>query len=295
MFLIVDVPTDPTLWFKSVDDSTQLARVTNQLRKNIVLRTEPVTSPQLFRKFEHQPTEVRRVIESFIRTTPRAHGRNHFEGDFKIGTSNGSDIYFENVDTRIFETASKRQGFRTGQSVSKYWQLTFQNLATISKKVDIYDSYAYKLIRNGKSLCIQNFLSFRDLEVVIHTDVNKADESISDHSLEAKRLFDDWERILINCRNESETNAKSTVNLYHPTRFKQHDRKVIFTLHHLKIAIGLDQGIDEFERDPLPVPRTPDKVLDQALISDAEKCWSSIPRYRKFGKQSWMGSRRLLS
>ena len=289
MLTILDVSDDPTEWFSRVSDAdtAQIRLITKFLDEAVILRSNMRSNSEFFKKIQGESGQVKHLLESFIRRTPRTKKTAGYHSDFKIGLLEGGR-FFDEVAVDIWELAKAKSEHRRGESVNTYWEGVLSGLAHAAKSVQIYDSYAFKLINQGGSFCLEKLLAIEGLEIAIHTDVNKVDE-VSNFRSEAENLFQNWEDFLVQKLPANGASKKTSLYLYHPTRLDQHDRRLVFSFDNHKALVSFDAGIEEFEAEPLPVPRKPNKWLTSELISEQREAWSQVEVRRKFGTRTWHG------
>jgi hypothetical protein len=287
---ILDVSDDPTEWFSRVSDSdaSQIRLLTKSLEEAVILRSNVRSNSEFFKKIQGESGRVKDLLESFIKRTPRTKKTVGYESDFKIGLLEGGIFFDEDSVVKILDLAKAKSEHRRGESVNTYWDGVLAGLAHAAKSVQVYDSYAFKLINQGGSFCLEKLLAVEGLEIAIHTDVNKIDD-ISDFRREAENLYQKWEDFLVQKLPASGASKKTSLYLYHPTRLDQHDRRLVFRFDNHKTLVSLDAGIEEFEAEPLPVPRKPNVWHTSELISEQCEAWSQVEVRRKFGTRTWHG------
>lgn len=291
MFSIVDASDDPTEWFNKLNeaDARQIATMTLMLDECLILRTPARNTQELLRKTEGLAENVKKILMDFIRRTPRSKILDHVDPDFLVGLMEGG-AFFDDIAVEINKSVKSKSEYRVGETVDNYWDNVLSGLAKTAKSVQVFDSYAHKLIRNGKSLCLERLLAVQGLEVIIHTDVNKTEKI--DHwdvDREANRTFQAWQDFLTTYRLPTGRETESRLYLYHPTTSRQHDRRLVFHFDHSKTAISFEAGIEEFEINPLPVPRKPGKSVTQEWIAEQSGAWNSIEKQRRYGNRAWRG------
>jgi hypothetical protein len=302
MYVLVDVADDPLEWFDHTHDPQSMKMVMDLLRKQIILRSS-MTSPEFYKRIKDLPIETRNVLQGFIQSTLRSDVFNKVGADFKVGLIDEENVFFDARNPDFYQVVDKlclsRREHQIGVKADFYWESVFGKLARSASSVHIYDSYAYSLIKSGKSLCLEKLLQIQELDISIYTDIQKDNHKarkcdLKDKAGAAQELFADWEYMLTKYRGVGTENTKSRIFAYHPTQMPQHDRRVIFKFAHKSTLVAFEGGLQEFEVNISPVPRIPNPISNQQIVGQVPKTWLDS-KENKVGECTWVGATRVRS
>jgi hypothetical protein len=294
MLELVDVSQDPTEWFDRIDDNSKIQMVTTLLRDKVVLRCSARNNAELFRKIEHLETGTKKALMDFISLTPRTRTRIEVESDYKVGLDSEVGLFFDEIASEVHSKVRIRSERSMDSSNLRFWEEVLFRVAKCANKLEIYDSYGGVLLQPGKGLALKKLLELSHLEINLHADVMKAnlEGMVADVNSNVLRLFDEWEEMLKSVRPTNSSNAVSRLFLYHPTRYPQHDRHLVFTFDFRKVTISFGSGLQEFDRPELGKAEVIPVSTNSDLIAEIGTCWSNIPARHKYGYKTWSGSTR---
>jgi hypothetical protein len=289
----VDVSGDPTDWFDRLDNERNLQRTLNLLQDSVLLRSEIKRNDQLYKKLESLPTSTQRLLVAWIGRTPRTNRQLDLEPDFKVGLSLEGGDFFESCDNEIFTKAREDEHLLIGDSPSEVWDALVHRLAIHARSVTIYDSYAYKLLEPESGYVLSSLLKVPDLELYLHTDVDKTDRTMSNTKQKANDVLDAWTEYLTINRTHTTKDCVSKVFLYHPTFRDQHDRTLIFKFHQGKVALQFKAGIEEFDQIRLTSAKKLDKSTNETWITQLAGAWDNVPSRQRLKQAEWRGIQRI--